>query len=180
MVNNQEKITLRPLRQVDGDYLDQISDEASFHFTREASPPLPQGAFPLLWDAPQRRIERLSFAIWANEKLVGEISLWGIDLDARTAQVTMGIAEKSNRSRGIGGQALHALLTYSFYSLGLDKITAETISVNLPAIRSLEKGGFRMTGIERCAVQIANLRVDRLHFAITAEEFSRSIVPDQE
>lgn len=166
-------ITLRPLTAADGDYLDEVSDERSFHYTQQSPDSPPLNPTVLEWDSPQRQIDRISFAILSDDQLVGEVSLTGIDLDDRIATVTMGIAIKANRNQSIGSTALHLILTYAFYSLGLNQVTAVTISTNPAAIRCLEKGGFKLTGTERYAVQMANLRVDRLHYAITADEFQR-------
>lgn len=172
MAHNECIITLRPLTKRDGEYLDQISDEAAFHFSRDPSEAVPTGMEPILWDSSNRRIQRLSFAILADDRLVGEVSLSGIDLDERIAAVTMGIAQKASRCRGIGSAALRQILTYAFYSLGLEKVTAATISTNLPALRSLEHGGFKLTGIERFPVQTGRQQAERLHFTITLDQFN--------
>lgn len=175
MQQNKPNITLRPLTTSDGDYLDSVSDERSFHYTKQ-SPDAPLVHPTVLeWDSPIRRIDRISFAILADDQLVGEVSLTGIDLDERIATITMGIAVQANRNQTIGSTALAQVLTYAFYSLGLNQLTAATLSTNLPAINCLEKGGFKLTGTERYALQMGNLQMDRLHYTITLDECKRII-----
>src|SRR5690606_40311315 len=49
--------------------------------------------------------------------------------------VTMGIAAKANRHRGIGTCALIMGLRYAFYSLGLQKVTTDTLSTDRKSTR---------------------------------------------
>ena len=83
----------------------------------------------------------------------------------------MGIAKLENRSKGYGQQALGRLLDYGFLYLGLERITANTLDINIGAQRSLEKCGFILEGRERRAVYFNAEMHDRLNYAILKEEF---------
>lgn len=159
-------IYLRALTPGDGQQLDGISDTA-FRFTTGPIPPIPD---PTRLDhhvgSP---VHQFSFAIMAGDRLVGEVIFSGIDMAARSLRLTMGIARQTDRARGIGFEALKLALTYAFYSLGMQNVTADTTDANLPARASLLKAGFRLTGSER---DPAGPPVRRLHYAITLDAFN--------
>lgn len=165
----KDHVYLRALKPGDGQKLDGISDTA-FRFTTGPIPPIPD---------PTRRdhhagspVHQFSFAIMAGDRLVGEVIFSGLDMASRSLRLTMGIARQSDRRQGMGGQALQLALTYSFYSLGMLRITADTTDANPAAMASLIKGGFRLTGSERSPSGQAGQPVRRLHYAITLDAFN--------
>ena len=106
-----------------------------------------------------------------NGEVIGDIALQDIDRVNRKCSVGMGIAKIENRSKGYGHQALGRMLYYGFEFLGLERITACTLDINLGAKRSLEKCGFTLEGTERKAVYLNGRKYDRLLFAILKEEY---------
>lgn len=83
----------------------------------------------------------------------------------------MGMAKIENRSKGYGTQAVMLMLNYGFRYLGLERITANTLDLNIGAQKLLGKCGFSLEGRERKSVYLNSEMHDRLNYAILKEEF---------
>ena len=105
--------------------------------------------------------------------VIGDVALQDMSSRHRTCSVGMGIAKISNRSRGYGYQALELILGLGFRYVGMERITAGTLEMNLGAQRILERGGFVLEGRQRSAVYMNGRRWDRLEYAILKEEYAQ-------
>jgi len=113
--------------------------------------------------------------IYKNDgTVVGDVALQNIDRVNRKCSVGIGIAKIENRSKGYGYQAVMLMLNYGFKYLGLERITANTLDVNIGAQKSLEKCGFVLEGRERRSVYLNSEMHDRLNYAILKEEFLKT------
>lgn len=82
-----------------------------------------------------------------NNAPVGQISLYGIDWDARTAEFgRLMIGEPHAKGRGFAREATHLLLDYSFGVMQLKEITLEVKENNEVAIAMYRLTGFIETG----------------------------------
>lgn len=103
--------------------------------------------------------------------IIGDVALQDIDRTNRSCSIGMGIAKIENRSKGYGKQAVKLILDYGFHYVGLERITANTLKINIPAQKSLEKTGFIFEGTERKAVYLNGNKYSRLNYAMLKEEF---------
>jgi UDP-4-amino-4,6-dideoxy-N-acetyl-beta-L-altrosamine N-acetyltransferase len=76
-------------------------------------------------------------------KPVGVVSLSNINLDEKTAEWGVYIAEESARGTGIGSRVLYQLLDYVFETLHLQTLRTMVLGNNPVALRMYEKFGFR-------------------------------------
>lgn len=106
-----------------------------------------------------------------DETVIGDVALQDIDRANRKCSVGMGIAKISNRSKGYGQQALQLMLDYGFCYLGLERIAANTLEVNLTARKCLEKCKFVLEGTERQSVYFNGKKYDRYCYSLLREEF---------
>ena len=83
----------------------------------------------------------------------------------------MGMAKIENRAKGYGSQAVMLMLNYGFQYLGLERITANTLDINIGAQKVLSKCGFILEGRERKSVYLNSEMHDKLNYAILKEEF---------
>ena len=114
----------------------------------------------------------IRLGIFKNEgKVIGDAALQDIDRHNRKCSIGMGIAKLENRSKGYGYQAAMLMLNYGFKYLGLERIAANTLDVNIGAQKLLEKCGFKPEGRERRSVYFNSEMHDKLNYAILREEF---------
>lgn len=106
-----------------------------------------------------------------NGDVIGDVALQDIDWQNRSCSLGMGMAKIENRNRGYGKQAVKLMLEYAFNNLGLERVTASTLDINISAQKSLEKLGFTLEGRERKAVIIGGARRDRLSYAMLREDY---------
>ena len=105
------------------------------------------------------------------KNVIGHIQLHSINWRARSAELGLGLAKKSNRGKGYGTDASKVLVRYGFDHLGLHRIFANPVEFNQPAIRVLEKSGFSLEGREREAFFLRGHWYDRVVFSILEHEF---------
>lgn len=103
--------------------------------------------------------------------VIGDVALQNIDRHNRKCSVGIGIAKISNRLKGYGKQAIKLMLDYGFNYLGMERITANTLEINIYSRKALEKCGFVLEGTERKAVYLNGNKYDRLNFAVLKEEY---------
>ncbi len=110
--------------------------------------------------------------IFKNDgSVVGDVALQDIDRVNRKCSVGIGMAKIENRSKGYGTQAVMLMLKYGFMYLGMERITANTLDINIGAQKLLNKCGFLLEGRERKSVYLNAEMHDRLNYAILREEF---------
>lgn len=73
--------------------------------------------------------------------------------------------------QGFEQQAVKLMLKYRFEFLGMERICAKTLSMNVGAPKALEKCGFILEGREREAVYLNGRKYDRLNYAILKSEY---------
>ena len=120
----------------------------------------------------QQGIRHVRLGIFLNSgNIIGDVALQDIDHKNRSCSIGMGIAKICFRSQGYGQQAVMLMLEYGFKFLGMERITADTLDINIGGQKSLEKCGFKLEGRERRAVYLNGSRRDRLNYAILKEEY---------
>ena len=116
--------------------------------------------------------QHIRLGIFKNDgTVIGDVALQDIDRKNRKCSLGIGIAKISDRSNGYGRQAVMLMLNYGFKYLGFERITANTLDVNIGAQKSLERCGFILEGKERRSVYLNSKMHDRLNYAILKEEF---------
>ena len=123
-------------------------------------------------------IQKLQFntnvrlGIFLNDgTVIGDVALQDIDRANRSCTIGMGFARLENRGRGYGRQAVRLMLRYGFEFLGMERIAAYTLDINIRAQKSLERCGFQLEGRARKAVYLNGGTHDRLYYAILKEEY---------
>lgn len=114
----------------------------------------------------------IRLGIFLNDgTVIGDAALQDLSVEHRSCTVGMGFSRLEYRGRGYGSQALRLMLKLGFEHRGLERISASTLELNIPAQKSLEKNGFVLEGRERKAVYLNGRRYDRLLYAMLAEEY---------
>jgi RimJ/RimL family protein N-acetyltransferase len=74
-----------------------------------------------------------------------------IDRDNGTAGVGIAIGDKPLWGKGLGTDAMNALVDFGFGELRLERIWLDVYDFNKRAQRSYEKAGFKVEGVQRHA-----------------------------
>lgn len=83
---------------------------------------------------------------------IGNCGLFDIDYVNGSAGIGITIGEKSLWGKGLGTDAMFALLDFGFGQLRLERLWLEVYDFNKRARRSYDKAGFKLEGVERHAV----------------------------
>lgn len=114
----------------------------------------------------------IRLGIFLNDgSVIGDIALQQIDKNNRKCSIGIGIAKIQNRSKGYGQEAIKLILNYGFNYAGFERITANTLEINNPAQKCLEKSGFTLEGTERQAIYMNGNKYSRLNYGILKDEF---------
>ncbi len=121
--------------------------------------------------------------LWAislkgQEKLIGTICIWQIDLERSVAEVGFTL-HPDFWGQGIASEALDAVINFGFEKLGAEVLEAAAHYDNIDSIRLLEKKGFLKTGEDEILVLFALCRPPLGSVVIQTERLLlREITPD--
>jgi ribosomal-protein-alanine N-acetyltransferase len=136
-------------------------------------------------DISQARAEGLPFTIVYEDRPIGRIGLNRFRQRDQVASTYMFIGESSYRGRGLGSDAMLALLNFAFRFRGLRMVDLWVLSENDVAIRTYKGLGFREDGTLRERSWKYDRWMGHTWMSITREEFeelpaSRELArPDQ-
>ncbi|WP_319463842.1 GNAT family protein [Micromonospora sp. RTP1Z1] len=112
-----------------------------------------------------------SVVLLADEELVGEALLWGIDLHNRIAH--LGISLRSAfRSRRLGTDTVRLLCHYGFVVRGLHRLQVETLADNAAMIRAATRAGFVVEGTLRRSAWAHGDFADEVILGLLATEWN--------
>ncbi len=80
---------------------------------------------------------------------VGLVTLHDFDWKNRAASVGIKIAAAKLRSKGIGTDAIMALMRYAFDELGFHRLESTVFSNNFPSLNLFKKCGWQVEGTQR-------------------------------
>ena len=107
----------------------------------------------------------------ADDRPVGNIGLFDLDLVNGSAGLGVLIGEAGDRGRGFGTDALRAMLGFAFGLLRLERVWLDVYDFNPDARRLYERVGFVHEGVLRRAVFREGRYVDVHRMAILADEW---------
>ena len=106
-----------------------------------------------------------------DDRPVGNIGLFDVDPYNGGAGLGITIASEGDRGRGLGSDALAALLGFAFGQLRLERVWLDVYDINPGARRVYERSGFVYEGTLRRAVFREGSYLDVIRMAILADEW---------
>lgn len=102
---------------------------------------------------------------------VGVATLLDIDWKNRMAQHGIKLAKKDIRGKGIGTDAVMAIMRYAFDELGLNRLNGAWFPDNLPSRNMYMKCGWKEEGVRRNYIYKNGKYHDLVETGILAEEY---------
>ena len=172
-----ELVVLRPFREGDVEVMAEILSDpevraltGSVETTAEAEQPHELDDRLRDWYATRNdQTDRLDLAVEdrATGRLVGEVVLNEVDVDARTANMRV-LVGPEGRGRGIGTEAVGLVTAHGLERLGLRRITLEVFDHNPRGRRVYEKVGYTATGQRADALVFDGLSIGATDMAVDA------------
>jgi len=126
----------------------------------------------------EKRLEKESdqaFRFWirtlAEDKLIGDVSLWVNSWTHSEAWIGIMIGERDFWGKGYGTDAMRLAVQYGFTEINLRRISLGLHAYNLRALKSYEKVGFKMEGTMRQEGLRDGQRYDGYYMGILREEW---------
>lgn len=107
-----------------------------------------------------------------TDRLVGVISLDGIDRSFGNARMNIAIGKAEDRGRGFGSEAIRLILNYGFNEMRLHRISLTVYEYNPKAQALYRRIGFKDEGRAREAVFRNGRFWDSLHMGVLRGEFN--------
>lgn len=141
-----ERVSLRPVEPGDFAAIEGWQDPESAEYYDIYGPATLEE-----WPTWRRRLQsdrhKRSFAICTTDgRLIGLIELDHIAWRSGDAELRVLIGDPLYRGRGLGTDAIGALMQHAFTSLNLSRIYLRVFEENRAAIRCYQKSGFRKEG----------------------------------
>ena len=173
-----ERVLLRPLRTSDVDAIFNIfsNPKVMRYWSR---PPLPdRNAAEILTQEIIRDVDLGAMMKWglarlSDDTVIGTATLFHIDFDNGRAELGYAMAQES-WGQGYMGEALQALVKYSFNTLNLRRLEGDVDPRNRASIRTLERLGFRREGFLRERWDVAGEIQDALFYGLLKREWQNS------
>lgn len=105
-----------------------------------------------------------------TDRVLGTCTLASLSAAHRRAEVGYALARAAWR-KGYVGEALTALLTFAFETLGLHRLEADVDPRNAPSIRVLDRLGFQREGHLRERYQVSGELQDALIYGLLRPEW---------
>ena len=112
-----------------------------------------------------------AICIKETDEFIGIIFLNDIDYHNRSAHMPIFLGEKKYWGKGYATDARILMLYYAFFERGLERIWAKVLEDNKPALRMLEKIGYKKEGLLRRASYRNGKFVNIVYWGILKEEF---------
>ena len=173
------RLSLRGIRAEDvDDFYDVYSHPEVMRYW--STPPLPnKDAARNLIDEIHQSIERDDILKWgialrSNDKLIGSVTLFHIDLTHHRAEI--GYAQgRAYWGQGYMQEALKAVLNHAFEILNLHRIEADVDPRNAASVRTLERLGFQREGYLRERWQVNGEIQDAFYYGLLRPDWDSNI-----
>jgi RimJ/RimL family protein N-acetyltransferase len=107
-----------------------------------------------------------------SDRAIGNMGLHGVDLTNGSAAVGITIGETDEHGKGLGTDALEALLDFGFGRLRLERMWLDVYDFNGRAIASYRKAGLQREGVARHGAYRDGRFVDVVAMAILRDEWA--------
>lgn len=148
---------------------------------RETTAFMQQGYFPNTREAQLEFLKKevlhnpgkiqLGIVVKSEQRLIGVVSLSGIDFLNRKAEFAIVIGEKDCRGKEYGTEATRLILEHAFGKLSLNKVWLGVHAGHAAAIRTYEKAGFIPEGTLREEILHAGAYYNVVRMSILARDF---------
>jgi RimJ/RimL family protein N-acetyltransferase len=164
----------------DAETIARWSFDAEYRRLLDSDPARPERAATVkaFLEKHAERDNSFGFAIrtLADDRLIGFVNLWIVSWASAEAFVGIGIGERAYWGQGYGTDAMRLALRFAFHELNLERVSLEALAANTRAIRSYEKAGFRLEGVQREWERRDGRRGDVISMGILREEWEQTKV----
>ncbi|MEE1753705.1 GNAT family N-acetyltransferase [Streptomyces sp. SP18CS02] len=171
-----DRVVLRPFTEADTAVMAEIlRDPEVRRFTGSADdePPLPEERLRSWYGSRGAQSDRLDLALVdrASGEVVGELVFNEWDEANRSCNFRVLVGPRG-RDRGLGTEAIRLFLAHGFGHLGLNRVSLGVFAFNPRAVRTYEKVGFVLEGVEREVLLHRGEWIDSFSMAVLAREWA--------
>lgn len=176
-----KKVTLRAIENEDLELLREMLNDTEME------------KFVVGWSFPVSKIQQQNWYLNAKndnsnqryiieteeDGAVGLVTLTEIDWKNRTASHGIKLAKKDRRKKGIGTDAVMAIMRYAFNELGLHRLETGWFDENMASKALYTKCGWKVEGIRRECVYKGGMFRDLSYAGILASDYYSLIEKNQ-
>jgi RimJ/RimL family protein N-acetyltransferase len=153
----------------------ELYDDVATRVRADTRPwrPLPVGspASPYAPADTDERVACFSVVRLADDELVGDALLWGIDVFHRSAHIGLSL-RPAFRGQGLGTEVLQVMCRYGFRVRGMQRLQVETLADNDAMMRAALRAGFVREGTLRRASWVDGEYLDEALFGLLLDEWN--------
>lgn len=159
---------LRAFKPDDLDALTAFQNDLQTELLGGGDPPRPTTRewMAQLWERLSNDRSGASFVMEADGKVIGNLGLFNVDLEARTMELGITIGDKDYWGRGYGTEAIRLATDYAFRMRNVRKVHLSVLANNPRAIAAYTKVGFVEEGRRREHAWNAGSYVDLIYMGL--------------
>jgi len=167
-------VRLRPLEWADAERYREWVNDASLASLVDRFRPVTLDEHRRWYESVTTSESVVMFAVDDRESgsFLGCVWLYGVDLRHLRAEVRILLGKTVGKGRGT--DALRTLANVAFERQGLQKLWAEVLDTNAPALAAFEKAGFRKEGLLQSDRFVDGARRDVVRFGLRPGESGAS------
>jgi RimJ/RimL family protein N-acetyltransferase len=171
-----ERVALRARVKADVAILHPaLHDDVSIYLRTHAEPWTPVAAesddSPFAPGSRSGTVEVFTVVTLADDEVVGNALLWGIDNHNGTAHLGLGLLPAA-RGRGLGTDIVRVLCHYGFVVRGLRRLQVDTLADNAAMIAAATAVGFELEGTLRSSAYVEGQILDEVILGLLAADFA--------
>jgi RimJ/RimL family protein N-acetyltransferase len=171
-----ELVGLRARRQADVQILHaQLYEDVATRSRSDSRPWHPVSAdsadSPFAIGTRQGDVTVFSVVSLADEELVGDALLWGIDNHNRSAHIGVSLLPGA-RGKGLSTDIVRVLCDYGFVVRGLHRLQVDTLADNGAMIAAAKAAGFTVEATLRASAWVTGAFIDEVVLGQLAEDWA--------
>lgn len=170
----KELIKLKQITKnnVSKEYINWLKDESTIRYTQQNFSNPNQKKLNIFIKETKKSKDIKFYGIFLNSKHVGNIRIGPIIKNHKTAYIGY-LISKEHCGKGIATLAINKACEVSFKKLGIMKINAATMELNIPSQKALLNNKFKKEGVLKKQLFYKNKRYDEYYYGLNLKDFKK-------
>lgn len=170
------KIYLRQIHQGDMPQIHQAHEDEELRYLTHTKESYTLKEMTKRYKQLRKDVTREDFSICVTEsnQLIGDLTLFAIDLESKKARFRLTLHDKNYQNKGYGTEVVTLVQDFVFKELKLNRLEVEVLSHNSQGIHLFAQTGFKQEGVLRQFVYLNHQYSDNILMAMIRVDYHQA------